>query len=327
VTVVVDAAEETTATAAVTEPAPNSLASWHIRAAALAVDVLPGLAVAATMTLVWFAVPSFSVWWWLSLVLFAAAILLTWANRVVRAVTGSSLGRALMGIVVVRADGSPAEPWRLLARDFAHLLDTVSVFVGWLWPLWDSRRRTFADLLLGTEVRRVDPDRRPVGVGRTAAFVVSTAAVLCVAGGGSSVVAALLPDRAAQKSREDISRNGPTMVTDMLSYDPKHMDEEFAKAQSLTTDNYRPQLVKEQQKAKQRHPVVNEYWLQESAVLSATRNTATMLLFLKGYHGDEKQVWPIAATVRVWFVRVKDGRWLVDCLNPVPGQQPGQCQK
>jgi len=49
---------------------------------------------------------------------------------------------------------------RLMIRDFAHLLDTAALFIGWLWPLWDSRNRTFADLLLRTEVHRVDRPAR-----------------------------------------------------------------------------------------------------------------------------------------------------------------------
>ena len=95
------------------------------------------------------------------------------------AVTGWSLGRALMGIAVVRRDGTAVGPWRLLVRDIAHLLDTLALFVGWLWPLWDGRGRTFADLLVRTEVRRREP--APARAGRTALIVVSVAAALAVA--------------------------------------------------------------------------------------------------------------------------------------------------
>ncbi len=33
--------------------------------------------------------------------------------------------------------GEPVGILRLTARELAHLLDTLSFFVGWLWPLWD----------------------------------------------------------------------------------------------------------------------------------------------------------------------------------------------
>ena len=94
-------------------------------------------------------------------------------------VTGWSLGRALFGIAVVRRDGAPVGAWRLLARDLAHLLDTAALFIGWLWPLWDRRRRTFADLLLRTEVRKVDRPQRDMR--RLAATVLVAAAVVCAA--------------------------------------------------------------------------------------------------------------------------------------------------
>ena len=99
-------------------------------------------------------------WWWLCVSVGGLAILLMLVNRLLLpTITGWSLGRALFGIAVVRRDGEATGPWGLLLRDLAHLLDTASV-VGWLWPLWDSRRRTFADMLLRTEVRRVEPDKR-----------------------------------------------------------------------------------------------------------------------------------------------------------------------
>jgi Mce-associated membrane protein len=322
VTVVV---EETEATPAVEEAALNELAGWHIRAAALVVDVLPGLAVVTTMALVWLAVPLRSAWWWISVSILAAAALLTMVNRVVLpAVSGWSLGRALMGIVVVVPDGGPAGVGRLLCRDLAHLLDTVSVFVGWLWPLWDPRRRTFADLLLGTEAHRVEPDRRPPGSGRKTAIVVSAAALLCIAGAGSSVVAAYLPDRAADRTRAAISAQGPKIVTEMLTFDPKSLKQQFERAQSLTTEKYRPKLVEQQEAAKKRRPVVNEYWPTVSTVLSATRNSATMLLFLQGHRGDGNEERPISATVEVSFVKAKDGRWLIDEFYPNPKEFPGQ---
>ncbi len=320
--------EETEAAPAVEEAAPNELARWHIRAAAFVVDVLPGLAVVATMALVWLAVPLRSVWWWLSVSILAGAALLTMVNRVVAPAGGGwSLGRALMGIAVVRPDGASPGMGRLLCRDLAHLLDTISVFVGWLWPLWDSRRRTFADLLLGTEVHYVEPDRRPPGIGRKTAVVVAAAALLCIAGAGSSVVAVYLPDRAADRAREAISAQGPKIVTEMLTYDPKSLKQEFARAQSLTTDKYRPQLVKQQETVEKRHPVVNEYWVTDSAVLSATRDKATMLLALQGHRGGGNEQRFITATVRVLFVKTAGARWLVDDLTVLTKPKPTKGEK
>jgi Mce-associated membrane protein len=327
VTVVVEETEtETTPVGA--EATPNDLARWHIRAAAFVVDVLPGVAVVATTTVVWLAVPLRSPWWWLCVSVLAAVTLLTLANRVVLpAISGWSLGRALLGIAVVRPDGTSAGAGRLLGREFAHVLDTLSVFVGWLWPLWDPRNRTFADLLLRTEVRRAEPDDRPANIRRHAAIVVSTAVVLCVGGAAVSVFAVFLPDRAADQTRADVAAQGPKIVTEILSYDPKSLRDEFARARSLTTDNYRPKLVEQQKSAQKRRPIVNEYWATDWTVLSATRNRATMLLFLQGHRGDGSEQRGISATVRVSFVKAKGGNWLVDDLDVVTKPKPAKAQK
>jgi Mce-associated membrane protein len=324
VTVVV---EETETTPAVEEAAPNELARWHIRAAAFVVDVLPGLAVVATMVLVWLAVPSHSAWWWLSVSVLAVAALLTMINRVVLpAFSGWSLGRALMGIAVVHKDGPSVGVGRLLCRELAHLLDTLSVFVGWLWPLWDARGRTFADLLLRTEVHRVEAGHRPRGIRRLAADVVVSAALLCIAVAAASVIAVCLPDQASDQTRAAISAQGPKIVTEMLSYDPKSQHEQFAHAQSLTTERFRPQLVA-QQEAVKGHPVVNEYWATDNAVLSATPNRATMLLFMQGHRGTGNEQRFITATVRVSFVKAADACWLVDDLTVVTKPKPAKGEK
>jgi Mce-associated membrane protein len=320
--------EETDTTPAVEEAAPNNLARWHIRAAAFVVDVLPGVAVVATMASVSLAVPLRSTWWWLCVAVLATVILLTLINRMVwPANCGWSLGRALMGITVVRPDGGSAGLGRLLLRDLAHLLDTISVFVGWLWPLWDPRRRTFADLLLRTEVRRVEPDQRAANARRLTAIVVATAAVLCVGGGAMSFAVIFLPDRGADQTRAALQEQGPKIVSEMLTYDPKSLHEDFARAQSLTTEKYRAQLTAQQEVVQKGRPVVNEYWVTNSAVLSATPDRATMLLFMQGHRGGENQERFITATVKVSFVKGAGTRWLVDDLTVVTKPKPAKGKK
>ena len=176
------------------------------------------------MALVWLAVPPQSMWWWVSISVLVGAALVTMANRaVLPAILGWSLGRALLGIEVVQPDGAAVGVGRLMSRELAHLLDTLSVFVGWLWPLWDPRRRTFADLLLRTEVHCVAADRRPADIRRHAAIAVGVAVLLCVAGAAMSVFAIYLPDRAADQTRGAVNAQGPKIVTQMLTYDPKSL--------------------------------------------------------------------------------------------------------
>ena len=37
-------------------------------------------------------------------------------------------------------------------RHFAHILDMLPCMIGFLWPLWDAKRQTFADKVIGTFV-------------------------------------------------------------------------------------------------------------------------------------------------------------------------------
>jgi Mce-associated membrane protein len=249
-------------------------------------------------------------------------ILLTLVNRLLLpTVTGWSLGRALVGIVVVRRDGEAIGPWGLLLRDLAHLLDTVSV-VGWLWPLWDSRRRTFADMLLGTEVRRVQREEPPPKIRRWTAAAVLTAAAVCLGGAAVSYAVVYSRERAIDETVAQIRVQGPKIVAQMLTYDPKTLRDDFAHAQSLATDNYRGPLKAQQDIVQKGTPVINEYWPIDWSVQSATPDRATMLLFLQGRRGAAPDERYISATLRVNFAKGGDDRWRVDDLTVLTKPKP-----
>ncbi|OCB31588.1 hypothetical protein A5676_07415 [Mycobacterium malmoense] len=299
----------------------NALAPWHLRAAALTVDVLPGAAVVTTMALAGFTVPPNGVWWWLCIAVIGATVLLMLVNRLLLpTVTGWSVGRALFGIAVVRRTGDPIGPWGLLLRELAHLLDTVSV-VGWLWPLWDSGRRTFADLLLRTEVRRREQAEPEFGARRWTTVVVLAATVLCVAGAAMSYAVVFGPNRATDRTRAQLDIQGPKIVAQMLTYDPKSLRDDFARALSLATSKYRSQLAAQQDVVQKGNPVINEYWVTDHAIESAAPDRATMLMFMQGRRGAAPDERYISATVRVTFA--KDGdRWLVDDLTVLTKPKP-----
>jgi Mce-associated membrane protein len=293
---------------------PIPYASWGARFGAIALDLLPGVAVLATLGVLTYATnPDTWLRW-----TFVAAIALTVVALVVNRVllptlTGWTLGRAVVGIRVVRADGEPTGVLRMLLRECAHLLDTAAAFVGWCWPLWDSRHRTFADMLLRTEVRVVDRPKRDVR--RLAAVVLAAAAVLCVAGAGLGYLAEYRHDRAVDQARTEITAQGPRIVEQMLSYGKDSMVDDFAKAQALVTDEYRPQLIAQQSAAQKAGVTANEYWAVSSAVLSVEPDRAAMLMALQGQRGsDPKDLKFITATVRADFEKI-DGRWRVGTLT------------
>jgi Mce-associated membrane protein len=262
---------------------------------------------------VWRTVPAGSVWSWVAISVLAIASLLMLVNRLLLpAVTGWSLGRAFCGIAVVRGDGSAPGAWTLLLRDLAHLLDTASLLVGWLWPLWDSSRRTFADMLVRTQVQRVERDDRPDNVRRWTAATAAIAAVVCVAGAAVSYMVVYRQQQATDQTRAQIAIQGPKIVAQMLTFDPKSLDNDFKHALSLATDHYRPELVANQDVVRKGQPVIHEYWPADYAIQSASPNRATMLVFLHGRLGEGPEQLGVTAGVRVSFVKGPDDRWRVD---------------
>lgn len=304
-------------TPAADEVAAPPLASWPARAGAFAIDVLVGLAVVATLALVAWTAPLRGWLWWVFTVAAALMVVVTAVNRLVLpAVKGFSLGRALFGIAVVHRTGARAGVWRLLVRDLAHLLDTAALFLGWLWPLWDRRRRTFADLLLRTEVHKSPSGPRDVR--RLTAWVLSAAALLCVVAVALSVVVVYRQDRAIENARAQITEQGPRIVEQMLTYKKDTLQQDFAHAQSLTTDAYRDQLIAQQQAVQNAGVTSNEYWAVSSAVVPnppVTPSSASMLLALQGQRGDDpNNLKFITATVRVNFEK-SGGQWRVADLT------------
>jgi Mce-associated membrane protein len=314
VTAVLDATPDTPEVDTV-PPAPT--ATWHARAGALAIDVLVGLAVVATMALLSLSAPLFGWLWWMFTGLAVLTVVAAAVNRwLAPTMTGWSLGRAVFGIRVVRRDGSAAGIGRLALRDLAHLLDTAALFVGWLWPLWDKRRRTLADLLLRTEVRPAPRPERDVR--RLAGKVLVGAVVVTALAVTASFLLVFRQQEAIDRARAQIAEQGPRIVEQMLSYNTDTMDDDFSRAQSLTTDAYRPQLVAQQDAVRKSGATTNEYWAVTSAVLPdppVAKDRAAMLLAMQGQRGTKvEDLKFITATVRVDFEKVGD-QWRVDNLT------------
>ncbi len=305
---------DTTADAPETEAAPGPpVATWRARAGAFAVDVLMGFAVIATLAVVALTAPQRGWLWWAVTAAAALTVLAMAVNRLMLpTIVGFSLGRAVFGIAVRRPAGSAVGMWRLLLRDVAHLLDTAALFIGWLWPLWDRRRRTFADLLLRTEVHDVERPRRDVR--RLTAVVLVAAAVLSTAAVALSYLVVIRHERAVDTARQEITEQGPGIVEQIFTYKKESLQQDFSHAQSLTTDSYRPALIAQQQVAQEGGATSNEYFAVSTAVLPnppVTPDTASMLVAMQGQRGNGPQDFKFtSATLRVEFEK-SDGQWRV----------------
>lgn len=75
--------------------------------------------------------------------------------------SGASPGKRLMGIKVVNErTGQPMGGGLGIARVFIHIIDSLPCYLGYLWPLWDAKRQTFTDKVLGTVVYDGQPKQQ-----------------------------------------------------------------------------------------------------------------------------------------------------------------------
>jgi uncharacterized RDD family membrane protein YckC len=145
---------------------PADYAAWPVRAASLLIDQLvwiglPVVTFAVIHTLRWTDEKGDPAG--IGMVLWAAALaagvgLGLW-NRIYRdGTTGQSVGRQVTGTrLVALATGRPMGMLMVMARQIAHLVDNLPCIcapIGFLWPLWDDKRQTFADKIVGTVVVR-----------------------------------------------------------------------------------------------------------------------------------------------------------------------------
>ncbi|MDM7830025.1 RDD family protein [Cellulomonas edaphi] len=129
------------------QPPRPPYASWSRRAAGFGIDVaVMTLPLVLALTYDDAVVAALGVTWWLAWFV---------GNRVVaQGSSGITLGRRVTGSQLRRAGTGRPPGWRVaLVRELAHVADAVWL-VGFLWPLWDERRRTFADSMCGTTVVR-----------------------------------------------------------------------------------------------------------------------------------------------------------------------------
>jgi len=67
--------------------------------------------------------------------------------------TGYSIGKGVLGIKLIKeTTGQPIGAGMAFVRALCHVLDGLPCYVGYLWPLWDQKRQTFADKIVTTIV-------------------------------------------------------------------------------------------------------------------------------------------------------------------------------
>jgi len=121
-----------------------SYASWGKRVGAFLLDFfLPGV-VALVCLRIFIA---------LGVIVYLAAIVWTFYNIFQGGKTGARWGQKIVGIRMLKeATGQPLGGGLAIGRAFVHFLDSLPCYLGYLWPLWDAKKQTFADKIMGTVV-------------------------------------------------------------------------------------------------------------------------------------------------------------------------------
>jgi uncharacterized RDD family membrane protein YckC len=71
---------------------------------------------------------------------------------IVQGRTGQSWGKRHTGLRVIHEQtGRPLSIGMNFVRQLCHYLDSIA-YIGYLWPLWDDKRQTFADKIMTTVV-------------------------------------------------------------------------------------------------------------------------------------------------------------------------------
>ncbi|MEV1044683.1 RDD family protein [Streptomyces sp. NPDC049916] len=127
------------------------LAHWGLRFGGLIVDMLV-LMVPYILVVIGGAVGD-SFGGILAIVGFLGVIALAIWQVYQEGTTGQTIGKKAVGIRLLReADGSPLGFGMAFVRRLAHFLDSIACYIGWLWPLWDEKKQTFADKVCSSVV-------------------------------------------------------------------------------------------------------------------------------------------------------------------------------
>ena len=67
--------------------------------------------------------------------------------------TGVTFGRSLAKTKLISAEtGQVVGTTNGIIRQFAHIVDSIICYIGWLFPLWDAQKQTLADKIMKTVV-------------------------------------------------------------------------------------------------------------------------------------------------------------------------------
>lgn len=168
-------------------PPRSALGGWGRRVAATLTDsALLLLALAPVLALAALATPVSDALTYVVLVVgYIAVIAFGIAQLVRQGRRGATWGKQLVGLRLVNErTGQPIGVALSLVRPFAHMLDALPLYVGYLWPLFDRKRQTFCDKAMSTLVLRVPRRALPwpvAGLALALAALMTTGSLVALA--------------------------------------------------------------------------------------------------------------------------------------------------
>jgi uncharacterized RDD family membrane protein YckC len=122
-------------------------ASWGLRVESAFIDYI-GLGILAAIL--------YAISHPLGALVWLAALVWGIYNAVLGGQTGQSYGKKVAGTKLISAaNGQPIGGGMGFVRYLVHIVDGLPCYLGYLWPLWDSKRQTFSDKILSTYVVKV----------------------------------------------------------------------------------------------------------------------------------------------------------------------------
>jgi uncharacterized RDD family membrane protein YckC len=125
---------------------PGNYSNWLQRAGGYLIDIVP------VWVLIFIGVAAHNAG--IYFVFLLAGLAVTAYNRwYLAGKTGQSWGNRVLNMnLISEQTGQPIGPAKAFLRDLCHILDSLACYIGWLFPLWDSKRQTFADKIMQTVV-------------------------------------------------------------------------------------------------------------------------------------------------------------------------------
>jgi len=84
-----------------------------------------------------------------------------WNQCIRQGRTGATIGKSVLAIRTVHADMQPIGAGLAFLRYLLNIVNGLPCYLGYLWPIWDDRKQTFADKIMSTYVIKASEPQPP----------------------------------------------------------------------------------------------------------------------------------------------------------------------